>query len=575
MFMISFLKHASRKPGLWLAVGSVMFVVGWRLCVIASQPAHLLAIASEVGSIALPKEELNAQELVPSSEGHGLVFFQETETGLGTYFWDAAIGKSKYLFEQREKWYAGELGIVAWSPDDRFFACAFKSDPDPGKQQPTRNINIYDGNSGEAVMKITALWDSKFTWLSSHSFAYTRYNQTWLVYEQKTDGNWVQTQVVNRFGDGDLNNLTAIPPHSVAWQHGGDIWTYDFTSGASGKIWESTTNNLRSFNYSEETGNFLLDCNDENGPLSICFRPPRSWEKQGTILSMIRNDIREEYADLSEDHGRYSFTMETNANSEPLHFAWSGAVEYYKLAGDYLYFTGNLPDGPPGIWQYDIKSKEVQCLDSCLKGHFQYTKMVVPTVGLGTNASGEPMSYHVWAPIHVSPGKKYPLIIGQTHYMWFSYEQVAANAECFFAFADRPSWWDGLPHWGEDVMGLYTILSKNPNIDTNRVFLFATSAESSYLRQFVAEEPGFWKGVILFDPVGEPDLASANLSKMFIASGTDDTNVVQQLTKYQDEAAKAGIPVKLILQDGVQHITRSIATDRQRTRQFARFLIEN
>ena len=571
--MISFLKHASRKRGLWLAVGSVMFVVGWRLCVIASQPAHLLAIASEVGSIALPKEELNAEELVPSSDGHGLVFFQETETGLGTYFWDAAIGKSKYLFEQREKWYAGELGIVAWSPDDRFFACAFKSDP--GTREPTRDINIYDGTSGEPVMKITALWDSKFTWLSSHSFAYTRYNQTWLVYEQKADGNWVQTQIVNRFGDGDLNNLTAIPPHSVAWQHGGDIWTYDFTSGDSEKIWESTTNILLSFTYSEETGNFLLECNDENGPLSICFRPPRSWEKQGTILSMTRNSNRARYADLSLDHGRYSFIIKTKANSEPLHFVWSGAVEYYKFAGDYLYFTGNLPDGPPGIWQYNIESKEVQCLDSCLKGHFQYTKMVIPILGLGTNASGEPMSYHVWAPAHVSPGTKYPLILGQTHCMWFSYEQVAANGEWFFAFVDRPSWRDGLSNWKKDVMGLYSVLAKNPNIDTNRVFLFATSAETHYLSQLVAEKPDLWRGVILFDPTAEPDSANAHLSEMFIASGTFDENDAKALTKYQDEATKAGVPVKFILQDGVQHITRSIATERERTRQFARFLIEN
>src|SRR5579859_1580593 len=159
--MIALLKKALCQPGLWMAVIAVAIVVGWRLCVIASQPAHLMAIATEVSSIALPKEELNAEELVPSRDGHGVVFFKETETGLGTFFWDADIGKSKYLFEQREKWYAGDLGIVAWSPSDHFFACAFKSDPDPGRQQPTRDINIYDGNTGEAAIKITALWDSK------------------------------------------------------------------------------------------------------------------------------------------------------------------------------------------------------------------------------------------------------------------------------------------------------------------------------------------------------------------------------------------------------------------------------
>ncbi len=551
---------------------AILIVVGWRLCVIASQH-HLLAIATEIGSIAQSKEEMGNEELVPSSDGHGLVYFQETETGLGTYFCEIASGKNALLFEQKENGYNGELGMVAWSPDDHFFACVFKSDSNP--QHLTRNIIICDGISGKPVVKIEALWDSKFIWLSPHSFAYTRYNQAWLVFEQKADGNWVQTQVIKRFADGELNNLTATSPHSVAWQQDNDIWTYDFVSGASGKIWESATNKLESFTYSDETGNFLMNCSDENGPLSICFRPPRLWDKQGAILSVTRNDNREKYADLSEDHGLYSFTIKSSTNSEPTHFIWEGMVEYYKLAGDYLYFTGNLANGPPGIWQYNIKSKEVRCLDSGLKGILKYTKMVTPIGRMSANIFGKQMNYHIWEPPDISPGKKYPLIIGQTHYMWFSYQQVAANGGYYFASADRLSWWDGLDDWGADVMGLYEILSKNPNIDTNRIYLFATSAESSYLSRFVAEKPDLWKGVILFNPVTEPDLSNARLSRMFIVRGRDEDTPVERLIKYQNEAAKTGVPIKLVIQNGVQHITRSIATERERTRQFAQFLLGN
>src|SRR5208283_651998 len=125
-------------------------------------------------------------------------------------------------------------------------------------------------------------------------------------------------------------------------------------------------------------------------------------------------------------------------------------------------------------------------------------------------------------------------------------------------------------------MQLYETLANNPNIDTNLVYLFATSAESGYLSQFVAEKPDLWRGVILLNPVVEPGLSNTHLSRIFIVGGTDDVNnSVEQLTKYQDEAARAGIPVKLVVQNGVQHITRSIATERERTRQFARFLLEN
>jgi dipeptidyl aminopeptidase/acylaminoacyl peptidase len=280
------------------------------------------------------------------------------------------------------------------------------------------------------------------------SFAYTRYNGAWLVFDQKADGNWVQRQVVNKFGRDDyLYNLMAISPHMVAWEQENEVWTHDLTTGAEAKIW-AATNTLYGFTYDDDTGDFLLNCSDENGPLSICFRPPRVWDKQGAVLSVTRNDNREKYADLSEDHGLYSFAIKSSTNSEPTHFIWEGMVEYYKLAGDYLYFTGNLANGPPGIWQYNIKSKEVRCLDSALKANFKYTTMVTPEDGMGTNAGGKQINYHIWAPIHVSPGKKYPLIIGQTHYMWCSYQQVAANGGYYFASADRLSWWDGLNDWG-------------------------------------------------------------------------------------------------------------------------------
>jgi hypothetical protein len=571
--MINSSKRASRWAGLWLAMTAVSFAVGWRLCVIARQPAHLLAIANEVGSIALSKEEFNNGELVPGNDGRGLVFFQETETGLGAYFWDAAGEKSKLLFEQKENDLGGQFEIVVWSPGDRFLACSFKSYSDP--QNPTRNIVIYDGISGESVAKIPVLWVNKFIWLSSHSYAYLSPNQTWLVFEQKSDGNWVRTLVVDRFGDGKFKNLVATSPHSVAWQQDDGIWTYDFTSEVSEKIWESATNTLKSFTYEEETGNFLLNCSDENGPLSICFRPRRLWDKQGTVLSMTRNESRARYADLSEDRGVCSFTIKTGADSEPTHLVWDGTVEYYKLAGDYLYFTGTLSNGPPGIWQYNIKSKEARCLDSGLKGGFQYAKWVTPVDGIGTNADGKQMKYHVWAPVQVSPRKKYPVIIEQTHSIAFSRQQVAANGGYYFATADRLSWWAGLSDWGADVMGLYEILAKNPNIDTNRVYLFATSAESSYLSQLVSEKPDLWRGVILFNPAGLPDLSNARLSKMFIIGGRDDGNAVKQLTQYQDEAARVGVPVKLILQIGAQHVARSIATERGREQQFARFLVEN
>lgn len=229
-------------------------------------------------------------------------------------------------------------------------------------------------------------------------------------------------------------------------------------------------------------------------------------------VHVTRNDIRVRDVVLSEDRGSYCFSIKSGANSNPVHFLWPGMVESFKLSGNHLFFTGNQADGPPGIWQYDRKSDTVRCLASGLKRPFAYTKLVAPIAGTGTNASGSQLNYHVWAPAQLSPKKRYPLILGQTHYMWFLYPQVTANGGYYFASANRLSWWDGLDQWPEDVMLLYDIMAQNPNVDTNRVFLFATSAESSYLTQLVAERPYLWKGVILLNPVSVPKLDNIRLN---------------------------------------------------------------
>jgi hypothetical protein len=292
---------------------------------------------------------------------------------------------------------------------------------------------------------------------------------------------------------------------------------------------------------------------------------------------MTREDNRTRYVDLSLDHGRYVIAIKTGANSEPTRFVWEGMVEYYQLAGDTLFFAGNRANETPGVWQYDLHSAEVRRLCSNQMCDFRYTKIISPLMAIGTNALGRQISYHLWKPDQVIPGKKYPVIISQAHYIWNPNQQVAANGGYYFATVDRATWADNIDNWPEDVLGLYKILATNPNIDTNRVYLTAFSAESADVNQVLAVKPHMCKGVILFNPEVEPDLSQARLKKMFIVGGKDDDvgSTVEELTRYQDEAAKVGVPVTLIIQGGVQHVARSIATERERTRQFAKFLLED
>jgi pimeloyl-ACP methyl ester carboxylesterase len=212
-----------------------------------------------------------------------------------------------------------------------------------------------------------------------------------------------------------------------------------------------------------------------------------------------------------------------------------------------------------------------------LKHPLARASIVVPRSGAITNALGKQMSCHVWEPVKVDAGKKYPLIITQTTYGWSPYQQIAAQEGYYFATVARPYWSDKtIYNWGADVMALYSMMAKNPNIDTNRVFLFATSWDTAFLSQLVSEKPDLWRGAILITPSTVPDLSSWHNPKIFVVAGKNQAGEIERLTQYQDAAAAGlGVPVKLFLQKGAEHISRSVATERARTMQLAKFLAEN
>ena len=116
---------------------------------------------------------------------------------------------------------------------------------------------------------------------------------------------------------------------------------HDLATGAEMKIWPST-NTLYGFTYDAANGDFLLNAGDWRGPLTIRLRPPRTDETQGTILETSRGFNLKRWVGLHIERGIYSFTIMRGTDPAPVRFDWDGMVEDYKLAGDYLYFVGNL-----------------------------------------------------------------------------------------------------------------------------------------------------------------------------------------------------------------------------------------
>lgn len=282
------------------------------------------------------------------------------------------------------------------------------------------------------------------------------------------------------------------------------------------------------------------------------------------------------YAYLWNDQGTNTIFVRMDGQEDLTRLPWPGPIRTYTFSGDCLYVAGSVGKDPAGLYRFDIKNKALALIVSSLRQPLQYAKLVPPVDGVFTNGAGTLATYHVWRPANFSPHQKYPVILCQTPYIWTPFPQIAANAGYYYALVDRPSWSDGLTRWCDDVAGLYNVMVKDPNVDPERVFLYGASAETGYIHQFVSEKPDSCRGLIFFSAAVPPPLSGTRLSSMVLIIGQDEgPAVVQRWKKYQNDAAEQGIRVSLDFESGAQHISRSIATERDRARQLAKYLEEN
>jgi dipeptidyl aminopeptidase/acylaminoacyl peptidase len=276
------------------------------------------------------------------------------------------------------------------------------------------------------------------------------------------------------------------------------------------------------------------------------------------------------------DGSTNTFFIKSDVKSPPTRLSWPGGMRTFAMSGGHLYVAGSVGSDPAGIYDYDPKADTLSLIVSSLKSPLKYAKCVKPSNWAFTNEQGRVVSYALWRPLNVVPQKKYPLILSQTPYIWMPFPQIAASQGYYFVMIDRPSWTSGQENWNDDVMNAYQRLIKDPNVDTNSVFLYGASAETGYISQLLVDKPDLWRGAITLSTSLLPDLpTTTHVLSMLVVVGGDDIGVTQHWTKYQDDEARQGIRVNLVIQDDTAHISRSIATELERAEGLARFLNEN
>ena len=136
--------------------------------------------------------------------------------------------------------------------------------------------------------------------------------------------------------------------------------------------------------------------------------------------------------------------------------------------------------------------------------------------------------------------------------------EAMVNCGAYFASVDRHQ--RDASKWADDAFAVYEALAARPEIDTNRVSLYAVSAGTPAAYKLLQAHPKLWRGAILFSPTHFRIPSRIPGLRVFIDNGDADPSFGKQGMSvpmdFQDNAAKAGIPVTLLIHHGLGHIFR-------------------
>jgi hypothetical protein len=583
-------KRSSRNsPAGWrrkianpLAWGMILLMLlavgGWHAWALASRPVHMIEMADELGSLGRLIGNVAATD-----DGTRVSYFRGTESGGGLFVCDLASGQQHLLYEDPKMEGTQPHPQFGWSPDDKLLAVHGQRD---GKDV----VFIMNGDSGQIETTLFS-WVQDLVWLSPSSFVF--YNGDLMRVDKHPDSGWGRpyrfTKAAKKVSQPSgtspkyppVKGLMATSPDSVAWTGRNTIWEWSFHAVAPVKLLGIPGGEIRECSYSKDSEAFLLHLRDTTGDRVANYaRSSQELVNLGgnidsNAFNMLWVNHGKGYAYLLNQPGLHSIMLKAACtNDQPVQRVPQDGGRAMTTGGNCIYAIGSVMSQPEGIVEYDATTGAARYAAPS-QAHFQYARNVTPVSGFLTNSLGEIHAYNLWAPVHFDSRKKYPLILAQQIHVWNEYAETSANAGAYYVNVERPDFnHPQIQQWADDVMAAYRLMSDNPNIDTNRVFLCGASAETGYLAQLMTQEPGLWKGAILTSAVAFPALSQISADKLLINCGlADEYNTFGGIKQFQEDAARAGIVVTLAIHR-TGHVFVSASANQESTQEFIKFLFE-
>ena len=572
-----------------------MLVVGWHCAVLARaaamQPPHLKEIIDELSSIRIP-----TGKVVANHANTELLYVKYTENDTwGAYLFDMREKKTRLLGDviknvQGVSELDVQLGvkIIGWSPQDTYFAYARG-----GKKQ----IVICNGNYGREVGQgrlVNSL--SSGAWLSPTTLVCS--DGDTIVEFYKASKGWKRAAFYapapNRKdqsgsssgSSGKIKSLVAYGSDEAMWQEAGIIYAGERDEEPH-VIWRAANCELLEFAWSSEANKILLHCKDEKGEFLAEYYPGSGMnnaavtnvmrlEANGykpTDVELINNGQGYAYLNQS-DVGLSKLIVKVTRSSPPLDLPWHDDIKNFTINQDQLYTITSSSGEPPGIWTYNLSTKDTRCLVSSIEQPFKYAAHAPVQQGYVTNSDGEQLTYYLLQPTKPDESLKHPMVvgimgIGEPGYTWDRLAQLVANCGGYFVCMDRRT--RSPDRWADDAYSAYEFLSKNAGVDTNKVYLFGISAGVDPVGELLNAEPKAWRGAFLFSQFSYPTLEESQTDFIWLDVGVYGvTNEIKsRLFASQDRLAASGIRPILIVHPNAGHIVRSIRLERQRMEQIA------
>ncbi len=571
----------SKRTGIVLTVVIPPLVIFWHLATLAERPAHFDKIVSDLGSATLGR----FYTIMSDHSGARLVFMQATETGYGIFLDIIGEGKRK-LIDEDPNTQPGSPNrtLLGWSPDDRYFAFS--------RYNNHWEIVICDGDTGATVSTVPVNDRVAFgTWLSPQTLCIASQARV-LFAIQHSQGKWSQPSPFKYFTDRShklpnepIQCMTTFDANSVVWKQGNTIWSCGKDSDGPVKVWDSNTNELIQFSFSQAANRFLVNYYNQNGQFLADFHPYRP-EVLTAITKVNTSEYHLGYLSLINDGKGYTFMSQIGTSNimvtklddshPPVRFQWPDQFSRFVPGQHEIFVASSLNHGPTGIGRYDLASASAECVVPRSDKNSYYLTNATAECNRITNASGKTLTCYLYKPPRRSSVRKHPLIIGidgiaPVGFAWNPNYQAFADCGYYYMYVER--YQRNYSQWGEDVLAVYKSLAKRPDIDTNRVYLLGISAGADTVSELLTEKPKLWRGAILWSGGGLPDPSELSCDRIFLDGGGNDPGLRKTAIQSQNEAAKMGIPVTLLIHPGLDHmLDRMPSAEKERLRDTLIFL---